>query len=113
MYIRECVYAGELSPNKMQYDHDISDSESAEDFAEDLVKLISRRRLSKDKALMTLKEATKSRKWPPDPSRTLRQNARELLMTLRGPDEAKRLVNEVASMLGYAHDPYLRELTGS
>lgn len=88
-----------------------SEPQSAQDFADELTRMFSRKRLRKLKALHILRRLSDSKSWKADPSRTLRENAEDLIRTLPGPKQARVLVARVAEYLGYAQDPYLRGLS--
>lgn len=81
------------------------------DYANELVELFSRKQTRKNDALIVLKKASRSKKWKPQPSRTLRENCFELMRTFSREDDAVLLINRVADMLRIESDPYLRGLS--
>jgi len=110
-HIREVVQASERSFRPRQRELGASEGEDAEDFAAELTRLFSQKRMSKANALSVLRAAGSSKSWTPEPRKTLRENAETLVRTLPGPKEALLVVRRVSEMLGYGGDPYLRGLS--
>ena len=109
--IRELAHASERTGLGRYLEVPAPEHETAADFAEELTRLFSRKRLRKLEALKILRKVSGSQSWKLDPRRTLRENVTELIATLSGPKEASTLVVRVAQFLGYPGDSYLRELS--
>lgn len=111
MFLKEVARASDAFRRDSIMKLGFSESEmSDEDIADELTELFSRKRLTKAQAFRVLKKASKSKEWEPHPGRTLRENCISIVQLQPNPEEARSLVNRVAELLGYASDPYLREL---
>ena len=104
-HVSRARYGGEY----VEYE-DVAPQEP-EEFAAEITRLFSRKRLRKQDALAILRKASNTKSWKPQPRRTVRENATKLVRTLGGPEEARVLVADVAEILGYGRDPYLRGLS--
>ena len=85
--------------------------QTSEESVGELVRMFSQKRLSKAKALSLLEELSDSNSWKPDARRTLRENARALVLSLSGAEETSALIARIADFLQYGGDPYLRRLS--
>lgn len=109
LYLREIVEISEMSRLGLGKSISIGQRDMPEEFADELAELFSRKRLPKKHVLAILRDLSGSKVWNPDPKRTVRENSKELILTLDNSKKASDFVNLVANFLGYSRDPYLRD----
>ena len=110
IYLRNIAEITYMSRTKADMYHEGADRDLAEEYAAEIVEMFSSKRVPKLDSLKTLKNFSRSKSWIPSPNRTVRENATELLRSLKTENEVKALLNDLADYLGYEGDPYIRGL---